>query len=65
VVLISPKIVDFRETEWNNQKVEKVSRYQRILNQEELKSKTKMAKLMDGKTATADESNGDSPSYRE
>lgn len=61
VVLISPKIVNFRETEWNNQKVEKVSRYQKVLNHEELKSEARMAELMDDEKpepATDDSSNG-------
>jgi type II secretory pathway component GspD/PulD (secretin) len=47
VVLISPKIVDFREAGWNKQKVEKVSHYQEILRRAESNSRERMSKLLD------------------
>jgi hypothetical protein len=47
VVLISPKIVDFRESGRNKQKVDKVSHYQEILRRAESNSRARMSKLMD------------------
>jgi type II secretory pathway component GspD/PulD (secretin) len=65
VVLISPKIVDFRQAEWNNQKIDKVSHYQEVLKREESKAKTRMTKLMDEKETKppVDESSNSSSNY--
>ncbi|MGD9169527.1 MAG: hypothetical protein PVI97_05625 [Candidatus Thiodiazotropha sp.] len=65
VVLISPKIVDFRQAEWNNQKIDKVSHYQEVLKREESKAKTRMTKLMDEKETKppVDESSISSSNY--
>jgi type II secretory pathway component GspD/PulD (secretin) len=65
VVLISPKIINFRETAWNDKKVEKVDRYQKILKRKEEISKAKMAQLMDNNESdpVADESTNSVPSY--
>jgi type II secretory pathway component GspD/PulD (secretin) len=65
VVLISPKIIDFRDTAWNDKKVEKVGRYQKILKRKEEKSKAQMTQLMDANEsdAVADESTNRVHSY--
>jgi type II secretory pathway component GspD/PulD (secretin) len=63
VVLISPKIVDFREAGWNRQKVEKVIQYQEQLRRAESKSKARMTELMDEKETEAEtDLSGDSGS---
>jgi type II secretory pathway component GspD/PulD (secretin) len=64
VVLISPKVINFRESAWNDNKVNQVSRYQKMLNHEKIKSEAKMTQLMDEKVPdqTADESKNSTPS---
>jgi type II secretory pathway component GspD/PulD (secretin) len=65
VVLISPKIVDFKESAWNNQKLDKVNHYQKILSREESKSNRRMSKLMDEKETkpVMDEADDGSSTY--
>ncbi len=56
VVLITPKIVNFRVPEWSDQSVKQTRTVERILNREKAHAEKKVNQLMDSKEATFDDS---------
>lgn len=47
VVLIMPKVIDFRDNVWNRERVEAAAHMERALQREEVRAKEEMHRVMD------------------